>query len=46
MFSGHNPPLVALSIAIAILRGYTSFGLAFRVRVAPGGHGQRGVAAS
>lgn len=37
MFSGHNPSLVALSIAIAILGGYTGFGLAARVRVAPGG---------
>lgn len=32
MFSGHDPYLVALSVAIAILGGYTGFGLAARVR--------------
>lgn len=32
MFVGHNPQLVALSVAIAILGGYTGFGLAARVR--------------
>ncbi|WP_449256686.1 MHYT domain-containing protein [Bosea sp. (in: a-proteobacteria)] len=32
MFTGHNPQLVALSVAIAILGGYTGFGLAARVR--------------
>ena len=36
MFAGHNPYLVALSVAIAILGGYTGFGLAARVRGAPG----------
>ena len=28
MFEGHEPYLVALSVAIAILGGYTGFGLA------------------
>ncbi|WP_265519673.1 MHYT domain-containing protein [Nitratireductor luteus] len=32
MFVGHNPFLVALSVVIAILGGYTGFGLAARVR--------------
>ncbi|MGB3389618.1 MAG: MHYT domain-containing protein [Pseudaminobacter sp.] len=32
MFIGHNPYLVALSVVIAILGGYTGFGLAARVR--------------
>lgn len=32
MFTGHNPLLVALSVVIAILGGYTGFGLAARVR--------------
>jgi len=32
MFEGHNPYLVALSVVIAILGGYTGFGLAARVR--------------
>jgi diguanylate cyclase len=32
MFAGHNPYLVALSVVIAILGGYTGFGLAARVR--------------
>lgn len=32
MFSGHDPYLVALSVVIAILGGYTGFGLAARVR--------------
>lgn len=32
MFVGHNPYLVALSVVIAILGGYTGFGLAARVR--------------
>ena len=35
MFEGHDPYLVALSVAIAILGGYTGFSLAARVRVAP-----------
>lgn len=37
MFAGHNPFLVALSVAIAILGGYTGFGLAARVRGGSGG---------
>lgn len=36
MFVGHNPYLVALSVVIAILGGYTGFGLAARVRGTPG----------
>jgi NO-binding membrane sensor protein with MHYT domain len=36
MFEGHDPWLVALSVAIAILGGYTGFSLAARVRNAPG----------
>jgi len=36
MFVGHDPYLVALSVAIAILGGYTGFALAARVRSAPG----------
>ncbi|MER9566838.1 MULTISPECIES: MHYT domain-containing protein [unclassified Mesorhizobium] len=36
MFAGHNPYLVALSVAVAILGGYTGFGLAARVRGVPG----------
>lgn len=32
MFAGHNPYLVALSVVVAILGGYTGFGLAARVR--------------
>ena len=36
MFSGHDPYLVALSIVIAIMGGYTGFGLATRVRGTPG----------
>lgn len=32
MFQGHDPALVALSVAIAILGGYTGFGLAARIR--------------
>lgn len=36
MFEGHDPYLVALSVAIAILGGYTGFSLAVRVRSAPG----------
>lgn len=36
MFEGHNPYLVALSVAVAILGGYTGFGLAARVRGTPG----------
>lgn len=35
MFEGHDPYLVALSVAIAILGGYTGFGLAARIRSAP-----------
>jgi NO-binding membrane sensor protein with MHYT domain len=37
MFDGHDPYLVALSVTIAILGGYTGFSLAARVRNAPGG---------
>ena len=37
MFEGHDPWLVALSVTIAILGGYTGFSLAARVRGAPGG---------
>jgi NO-binding membrane sensor protein with MHYT domain len=36
MFAGHDPYLVALSVVIAILGGYTGFGLAARVRTTPG----------
>src|SRR5579864_850044 len=36
MFEGHDPYLVALSVAIAILGGYTGFSLAARVRGARG----------
>jgi NO-binding membrane sensor protein with MHYT domain len=36
MFEGHDPFLVALSVVIAILGGYTGFGLAARIRGAPG----------
>jgi diguanylate cyclase len=36
MFEGHDPYLVALSVAIAILGGYTGFGLAARIRNARG----------
>jgi NO-binding membrane sensor protein with MHYT domain len=36
MFEGHDPYLIALSVAIAILGGYTGFSLAARVRSAPG----------
>jgi diguanylate cyclase len=36
MFEGHDPYLVALSVAIAILGGYTGFALAVRVRNAAG----------
>jgi NO-binding membrane sensor protein with MHYT domain len=36
MFEGHDPYLVALSVAIAILGGYTGFALAARVRNAEG----------
>src|SRR6202166_2307186 len=35
MFEGHDPYLVALSVVIAILGGYTGFGLAARIRGAP-----------
>ena len=35
MFVGHDPYLVALSMVIAILGGYTGFGLAARIRVTP-----------
>jgi len=41
MFIGHNPYLVALSVVIAILGGYTGFGLAARLRGA--GHASRRV---
>src|ERR1700750_743271 len=36
MFAGHDAYLVALSVAIAILGGYTGFSLAARVRSLPG----------
>jgi diguanylate cyclase len=36
MFEGHDPYLVALSVVIAILGGYTGFGLAARIRSTPG----------
>src|ERR1700744_1094819 len=36
MFEGHDPYLIALSVAIAILGGYTGFSLAARVRSSPG----------
>jgi NO-binding membrane sensor protein with MHYT domain len=35
MFDGHDPYLVALSVVIAILGGYTGFGLAARIRATP-----------
>jgi NO-binding membrane sensor protein with MHYT domain len=35
MFEGHDPYLVAFSVVIAILGGYTGFGLAARIRGAP-----------
>ena len=35
MFEGHDPYLVALSMVIAILGGYTGFGLAARIRGTP-----------
>ena len=35
MFEGHDPTLVALSVLIAILGGYTGFGLAARIRGTP-----------
>src|SRR5258705_3273289 len=36
MFEGHDPYLVALSLVIAILGGYTGCGLAARMRATPG----------
>ena len=36
MFEGHDPYLVALSVAVAILGGYTGFGLAARICGTPG----------
>jgi diguanylate cyclase len=36
MFEGHDPYLVALSVMVAILGGYTGFGLAARIRGTPG----------
>ena len=36
MFAGHDPYLVALSVVIASLGGYTGFGLAARIRGTPG----------
>ncbi len=36
MFNGHDPYLVALSVVIASLGGYTGFGLAARIRAMPG----------
>jgi len=38
MFEGHDPYLVALSVAIAILGGYTGFSLTARIRSGPGGN--------
>jgi NO-binding membrane sensor protein with MHYT domain len=35
MFEGHDPYLVALSVVIAILGGFTGFGLAARIRGMP-----------
>src|SRR5712671_1502378 len=35
MFEGHDPYLVALSVVIAILGGYTGFSLAARIRGTP-----------
>jgi NO-binding membrane sensor protein with MHYT domain len=35
MFAGHDPYLVALSVVVAILGGYTGFGLAARIRGTP-----------
>jgi NO-binding membrane sensor protein with MHYT domain len=35
MFKGHDPYLVALSVAVAILGGYTGFGLAASIRTRP-----------
>jgi NO-binding membrane sensor protein with MHYT domain len=35
MFEGHDPYLVALSVLIAILGGYTGFGLTARIRGTP-----------
>ncbi|TXH85084.1 MAG: carbon monoxide dehydrogenase [Rhizobium sp.] len=35
MFAGHDPFLVALSVAVAIMGGYTGFGLAARIRSSP-----------
>jgi diguanylate cyclase len=36
MFEGHDPYLVALSVVIATMGGYTGFGLAARIRGTPG----------
>jgi NO-binding membrane sensor protein with MHYT domain len=36
MFEGHDPTLVALSVVVAVLGGYTGFGLAARIRGTPG----------
>jgi diguanylate cyclase len=36
MFEGHDPYLVALSVVIALLGGYTGLGLAARIRSTPG----------
>lgn len=36
MFAGHNPYLVVLSVTVAILGGYTGFGIAARIRAAQG----------
>lgn len=36
MFAGHNSYLVVLSVMVAILGGYTGFGIAARVRAAQG----------
>jgi NO-binding membrane sensor protein with MHYT domain len=35
MFDGHDPYLVVLSVTIAVLGGYTGFGLAARIRQRP-----------
>jgi len=36
MFAGHDAYLVALSVVVAILGGFTGFGLAARIRTTPG----------
>ncbi len=44
MLTGHDPYLVALSLLIAILGGYTGFGLAAGLRSAPGATHRRLIA--